>query len=194
MSLMTKKKQHPGKEAEPGQTVAEPGTDGEAGTETADTRGDKPVFYTSNGRIVYGGGGITPDLEFEPLYYTELQRNLERKTLAFKFAVEVMNEDEIAENFKTTDDVLNRFYGYLEEQEFEYKEEDLTEENVDYIRTMIAREAVSYKYGRRPMYRVLLDADPEFQEVLRIFGTMGTLDEMFSYAEEQKSIKKASVE
>jgi len=181
-------------EAEPGQTVAEPGTDGEAGAETADTRADKPVFYTSNGRIVYGGGGITPDLEFEPLYYTELQRNLERKTLAFKFAVEILDDEEIAENYTTTDEMLGRFYAFLEEQEFEYKEEDLTEENVNYIRTMIAREAVSYKYGRRPMYRVLLDADPEFQEVLRIFSTMTTLDEMFAYAEEQKSIKKASVE
>jgi carboxyl-terminal processing protease len=181
-------------EAEPAQTVAEPETGGEAGIETADTRGDKPVFYTSAGRIVYGGGGITPDLEFEPLYYTELQRDLERKTLAFKFAVEKLNDEEIAENFKTSDEILDRFYAFLAEKEFEYKEEDLTEENVDYIRTMIAREAVSYKYGRRPMYRVLLEADPEFQEVLRIIHKNSTLEEMFSYAEEQKSIKKASAE
>jgi hypothetical protein len=44
------------------------------------------------------------------------------------------------------------------------------------------------------MYRVLLEADPEFQEVLRIFSKMPTLDEMFVYSEEQKGIKKASVE
>jgi len=44
------------------------------------------------------------------------------------------------------------------------------------------------------MYRVLLDADPEFQEVLSIMNKMSSLEEMFTYAEEQKSIKKASVE
>jgi carboxyl-terminal processing protease len=187
-------RRHDLEEAEPAQTVAVPETDGEAGTETADTRGDKPVFYTSSGRIVYGGGGITPDLEFEPLYYTELQRELERQTMAFKFAVEELDDDEIAENFKTTDELMDRFYAFLDASEFEYKEEDLTEENVDYIRTMIAREAVSHKYGRRPMYRVLLDADPEFQEVLSILEKMSTLEEMFAYAEEQKGIKKASVE
>jgi carboxyl-terminal processing protease len=180
--------------AEPDQTVAEPETDGEAGTETADTRGDKPVFYTSSGRIVYGGGGITPDLEFEPNYYTQLQRDLERKTTGFKFAVEKLKDDEITEDFKTTDAILERFYAFLDEQEFEYDPEDLTEENVDYIRTMIAREAVSHRFGRRPMYRVLLKSDPEFQEVLGIMNEMSTLEEMFSYAEEQKSIKKASAE
>jgi carboxyl-terminal processing protease len=187
-------RRHDLEEAEPAQTVAVPETDGEAGAETADTRGDKPVFYTSSGRIVYGGGGITPDLEFEPLYYTELQRHLERQTMAFKFAVEALDDAEIPEDFKTTDELLERFYAFLDKNEFEYSKEDLTEENIDYIRTMIAREAVSHKYGRRPMYRVLLDADPEFQEVLSILKKMSTLEEMYSYAEEQKGIKKASVE
>jgi hypothetical protein len=39
-----------------------------------------------------------------------------------------------------------------------------------------------------------LEADPEFQEVLKIIKTSPTLEEMFTYAESQKSIKKASTE
>jgi carboxyl-terminal processing protease len=181
-------------EAEPAMTMAERDTEGEAGAETADVAAEKPVFYTSSGRIVYGGGGITPDLELEPLYYTDLQRELERKGMAFTYAVEVLDDDEIAEDFRTDDAMLERFYSFLNEREFEYEEEDLTEENVDYIRTMIAREAISHKFGRGAMYRLLLEADPEFQKVLAIMDKAPTLEEMFAYAETQKGIKKASIE
>jgi len=181
-------------EAEPAMTTAERETDGQANAETADVAAEKPVFYTSSGRIVYGGGGITPDLEFEPLFYTDLQRELERKAMAFTFAVEVLEDDEISDTFRTDDAMLERFYAFLAEREFEYEAETLTEENVDYIRTMVAREALNHKYGRKAMYRVLLDADPEFQEVLTIMRKSPSLDEMFTYAESQKSIKKASVE
>jgi carboxyl-terminal processing protease len=181
-------------EAEPGMTSALRDTEGEADVETADVTAEKPVFYTSGGRVVYGGGGITPDLEFEPLYYTELQRELERNGLAFTFAVEVLDDAEINEGFTTDDAMLERFYAFLEEREFEYEEEALTEENVDYIRTMVAREAVSHKFGRKPMYRLLLEADPEFREVLSIMKNAPTLEEMFAYGESQKSIKKASIE
>jgi len=181
-------------ESEPDMTTAERDSEGRAATETADVDAEKPVFYTSSGRIVYGGGGITPDLEFEPLHYTDLQRELERKAMAFTFAVEVLEDSEIAENFRTDDEMLKRFYEMLEDREFEYAEEDLTEENVEYIRTMIAREALNHVYGRKAMYRVLLEADPEFQEVLTIIKDAPTLEEMFAYGEAQKGIKKASVE
>ena len=75
-----------------------------------------------------------------------------------------------------------------------YTPEDLTEENVDYIRTMITREAVNNRFGRAAMYRVLLDSDPEFQEVLSILKDAPTLKKMFAYAEARTAIKEASID
>ncbi len=154
---------------------------------------DKPIYYTSSGRIVYGGGGITPDVEYEPREYTELMRRLERDGLGFSFAVEYLQKHEVKEDFRTTDAILNDFYKFLGTKKFEYKKEDLTEENVDYIRTMIAREAVNAKYGRKAMYRVVLDHDPEVQETLDMIEKSPTLKDLFRYAEQEKSVKKASV-
>jgi carboxyl-terminal processing protease len=165
-----------------------------ADAETADLSDERPVFYTSGGRMVYGGGGITPDLEFEPRLYTDLQRRLERDAYGFSFVVDYFKDKEISTDFVTTDEILEEFYSFLDERGFEYKDEDLTEENVDYIRMMIAREAVANKFGRREMYRVVLNTDPEFQEVLSILRETETVEGLFKYAEEQKSIKKASVE
>jgi len=166
--------------------------------ETTEVKGlreakEKPVYYTSSGRIVYGGGGITPDVEFTPRDYTELMRRLERDGLGFSFAIDYLKNHEITENFRTTDAILNDFYKFLAERKFEYKKEDLTEENVDYIRTMIAREAVNAKFGRTAMYRVVLDHDPEIQETLKLIDKNPTLKDMFRYAEQEKSVKKAAV-
>ncbi len=153
---------------------------------------EKPVFYTSSGRVVYGGGGITPDVEYTPREYTDLMRRLERDGLGFSFAVDYLKSHQITEDFKTSDAILADFYKFLGARKFEYKKEELTEENVDYIRTMIAREAVNNKYGRKSMYKVVLDADPELQDVLHMMEKHPTLKDMFQYADDQNksSVKK----
>jgi carboxyl-terminal processing protease len=153
---------------------------------------DAEIYYTASGRIVYGGGGITPDLVMAPEYYTDLQRRLEANAFAFSFAVDAFKNREVDEEFETSDEVLEEFYAFIESKEFEYEKEELTEENVDYIRTMIAREVVNNKFGRKAMYRVLLQSDKEFQRVLSMMKEAPTLKELFVYAEEQKAIKKAS--
>lgn len=154
---------------------------------------DKPVYYTSSGRIVYGGGGITPDVEYQPREYTELMRRLERDGLGFSFAIAYEQHHEVKEDFRATDAVLKDFYKFLDEKKFEYKKEDLTEENVDYIRTMIAREAVNAKFGRTAMYRVVLDHDPEIKSTLEMIDKNPTLKDLFRFAEQEKSVKKAAV-
>lgn len=159
--------------------------------ETADVPAEKPVYYTSSGRIVYGGGGITPDIEFEPQLYTDLQRRMERDGLAFSFVVDYLQDHEIQEDFEVTDGILQEFYSFIKDRDFEYKEADLTAENVDYIKLMIAREAVSNKFGRKAMFRVVLEKDPEFQQVLSILEKSPTLSDLFKYAEEHRSIKEA---
>jgi hypothetical protein len=58
---------------------------------------------------------------------------------------------------------------------------------------MIAREAVNNKFGRTAMYRIVVDSDPEVQETLDLLKKHPALKDMFRYAEDQKSIKKASI-
>ncbi len=155
---------------------------------------EKPVFYTSSGRVVYGGGGITPDLEFSPREYTELQRNLEKDYLGFSFAMDYLKKhNDVKQDFTTSDAVLNDFYRFLDAKKFQYKKEDLTPENVDYIRTMVAREVVNAKFGRNSMYKVVVDQDPEVREVLQMLDKHPTLKSLFAYGVEEKdSVKKAA--
>jgi carboxyl-terminal processing protease len=153
---------------------------------------ERPVFYTSSGRVVYGGGGITPDLEVKPRAYTDLQRALEKDYLGFSFAMDYLKTHEVKEDFTTTDAVLNDFYKFMDTKKFQYKKEDLTPENVDYIRTMVAREVVNAKFGRNAMYKIVVGQDPEVQDVLQLLDKHPTLKSLFAYSDEEKgtSVKK----
>ena len=161
----------------------------EAGADTT-----RPVFRTSSGRLVYGGGGITPDLEFEPQTYGELEKRLERDALFFTFAVNYSMKNKVPQNFEVTDAVLASFKALLKERNFEYEEKDFSGASLDYVKKAILREVVAKNYGRKAMYRVLLERDPELQRVLEINAKAPTLDRMFSYVEKQKGVKKASLQ
>ncbi|MEJ2719806.1 MAG: S41 family peptidase [bacterium] len=155
---------------------------------------DRPVYHTSAGRVVYGGGGITPDLEFEPKKYGDLERRLERDGLPFAFAIDYSTKHDISENFEVTDEILARFKAFLAEKEFEYKEEDMSGDALAYVKKAILREVISKNFGRHEMYRAMLERDDEFQRVLGIYETAPTLAEMYQYAEQERNLKKASVE
>jgi carboxyl-terminal processing protease len=154
---------------------------------------EKPVFYTSSGRVVYGGGGITPDLVDKPRDYTDLQRALEKDYLGFSFAMDYLKTHQVKEDFTCTDAVLGDFYKFLDSKNFKYKKEDLTPENVDYIRTMVAREVVNAKFGRNAMYKVVVGQDPEVLDVIQLLDKHPTLKSLFAYADEQNksTVKKA---
>ncbi|HHI02452.1 MAG TPA: S41 family peptidase, partial [candidate division Zixibacteria bacterium] len=49
---------------------------------------DKEIYYTNSGRVVYGGGGILPDVELEHEdIYKPIELALERRGVFFDFAV-----------------------------------------------------------------------------------------------------------
>ena len=93
-------------------------------TSKAKKEREKPIFYTAKGRIVYGGGGITPDIKFEPPLLTRLEAELERKGLFFDFAVHYVATHKNAiksPDFEVTDEMIEEFKKFLKEKNFTYK-------------------------------------------------------------------------
>ena len=166
-------------------------------TQTADNieigDADRPVFHTASGRVVYGGGGITPDLEFEVREYGELERRLAGGGLFFSFAVQHSTNHDVTEDFEVTNQVVDDFKRMLKDREFEFEDDEFVGDSLDYIKRAIRSEMMTKNFGRQAGYRVQLEQDPDFQEVLRIFGNHRTLEAMFSYADQQKELKKASL-
>jgi carboxyl-terminal processing protease len=80
-------------------------------------------FTTKNGRKVYDGGGVVPDVKIEGEEMSSLSIALITNFMIFDFATKYayINESIPApEKFEISDDVYNQFTAFVKENEFEY--------------------------------------------------------------------------
>lgn len=151
--------------------------EGYSGTAEADTT--RPIFYTSIGREVYGGGGITPDepLEFDRL--SEFGQRLARDRMPFNFAGSYVAEEGITpdtfgsfdlflEGFEVTDEILESFLAYLGQKEFEYTDDDIAAD-ADYLRLSIKAEVAGHLWNSDERYQVFITADPAVHQAVEFF-------------------------
>jgi carboxyl-terminal processing protease len=81
------------------------------------------AFKTKNGRIVYDGGGVDPDIAIEPFKYSNIAASLVSKSHVFKYANRYrMTHASIppAKDFRLTDAEYNDFMSYLTDKEYDY--------------------------------------------------------------------------
>ena len=83
----------------------------------------KTAFKTRNGRTVYDGFGIEPDVEVEPATASLLAVALYNKRLFFQYANKFVKEHPTiapAGQFKVTDEMYQDFVHFLQDKEYEY--------------------------------------------------------------------------
>jgi carboxyl-terminal processing protease len=78
---------------------------------------DTQVFYTANGRKMYGGGGITPDVEIEQKPIPWIAQVQERQALYFRFAVKYRSQlgdaaSKIDSSWQVPDSMFNAFRAF----------------------------------------------------------------------------------
>lgn len=99
-----------------------------------DEEGNAPVlpdslrkeFSTKNGRIVYEGSGIEPDIKIEPPLFEKITETLLEKNYFFDFAVLYNRKNSSiapADKFEVTDDIYNQFLSFLKNKEYSYSTE-----------------------------------------------------------------------
>ena len=83
---------------------------------------EKEIFYTNAGRVVYGGGGIYPDVEIKTEMFEPIEINLERQSMMFDFAVQYLADNpHTTVDIEIDDAIMEEFQAYIQKQEFEYK-------------------------------------------------------------------------
>ena len=81
-------------------------------------------FETKNGRKVFDGGGVTPDIKIEAPELSNIATFLYVKNMIFDYATKYASEhDSInkATDFKLSDDDYKDFVSFIENKKFEYK-------------------------------------------------------------------------
>ncbi len=79
-------------------------------------------FKTANGRVVYDGGGITPDRKSEPESYAKITYDIVARGLLHDYATQYFAaHDTIAqpEQFRLTDEEYNEFVNFAANKEFD---------------------------------------------------------------------------
>ena len=101
-------------------------------------------FKTQNGRKVFDGGGIMPDIKTSYKDIGEITINLFSKNIIFNFANKYYYENDTiitADKFEVSDDLYNDFIKYVKEQDFEYATQ--TERKLADLRRISSDESYS---------------------------------------------------
>lgn len=80
-------------------------------------------FKTKNGRTVYDGGGIMPDIEVKQKFVSKIATSLYVKNFIFNYATLFQNKHESIlpiEDFKITNEIYDDFVKYLSGKDFDY--------------------------------------------------------------------------
>ncbi|MCK5685435.1 S41 family peptidase [bacterium] len=82
------------------------------------------AFTTKNGRTVYDGGGVKPDLDVDSELLSEIAIRLYTESIFFDFATNYRNEHntiDVPSEFKLSDSEYTAFKEYVISKDFEYK-------------------------------------------------------------------------
>jgi len=145
-----------------------------------DSLKNRPQFHTRAGRLVYGGGGIRPDVIVRYQSYSKspkLTSKIVNKRLFFEFTSLYVqqhpkaktNLDDFQRNFRITDAIMTDFKKYCIDHEIEVNDEDFNKDQ-NYLSTRLKSEIARHFWGKDGFYYILLHHDNQFKEALNSFG------------------------
>lgn len=83
----------------------------------------KTAFKTKNGRTVYAGSGIEPDVYIEPVYASNIAISLIGKSICFNYATEFVKKHPTiasAKEFEFTDQMYEDFVDFIKDKDYSY--------------------------------------------------------------------------
>lgn len=145
-----------------------------------DTLKNRPQFYTRAGRIVYGGGGIRPDIIVPYESYSKspkLTNKMLNKRVFFEFGNHYASEHpelkttrkKFLKEFQVSEKMLAEFKNFCQKNEIEIDEQDFNRDQ-QYISARLKSELARALWDRDAFYYVLLYSDNQFLKALQSFG------------------------
>lgn len=139
-----------------------------------------PIYYTRSKRVVFGGGGITPDYIIKSDTITKLTASIRRENLFFEFIDKnMMNEvekirktysdfKEFNRKFTISEQVLNEFKSFVEKKGNKIDEKDWQTDK-EYIATYLKAQIARVIWTREQFLEVLFSVDNQFKKALELF-------------------------
>ncbi|MGZ5431973.1 MAG: S41 family peptidase [Thermoanaerobaculia bacterium] len=135
---------------------------------------EREQFRTATGRIVYGGGGITPDVIVKQPQLSRTTQLLEVRSAIFNYAVEyAAKHPELTKELEVTPAMIEEFVRHAAAAEIA-NESDIRDtltkpEDHKYIMRALKAEIVAAKYGFDASYPYRLQGDAQVEKALEVF-------------------------
>jgi carboxyl-terminal processing protease len=141
--------------------------------------------YTSTGREVFGGGGITPDVRVEGIHNTKFMDLLNSEYIFFNYAKRFTAADErkiqsndadhnsiknmhvIDKNFVVDDPIVEDFKDFVKKAKIEFTDKDF-QENLPQIKVQVRQEIFNTVWGSEEGYKIAAANDPQVQKALEL--------------------------
>ncbi len=165
---------------------------GDAVADTADLQ----TYQTASGRLVYGGGGIMPDLLVTPDTLTVAEQELRQvlldadvpfPDLAFRFAVRYDREhSDLAESFTVTREMRGEFLAFLEERTGVSFDPELVDAAGDLVDFQLARQVATAAFGESAGLRRAVERSRQVEEAVRLLNGAATQEELLALGEQAR--------
>jgi carboxyl-terminal processing protease len=155
--------------------------EGENVTHEAERDSSKPQYKTGDGRIVYGGGGITPDYIVKGDRLTEFTVQLRSKLVFLEYADRYLdrhsaeikstygdNSEKFARDFVVTQGMVDGLLKVAEAKGIVFKQ-DQYDTDLRYIKAFTKALVARSLWGNEGSARVMLLEDKQFQKAMELF-------------------------
>ncbi|MCM3904379.1 MAG: S41 family peptidase [Pyrinomonadaceae bacterium] len=140
-----------------------------------------PAVKTAAGRLFYGGGGITPDIEIKPLNFTPVRNRIAEAGFQFtrqlaaglvpgleSYKVEKVQygKNPKSGDYPITDRVVEAFRNWVRLDAQSQLTPAQLDEELEFVKLRLREEIVTAVFSNDAGARVLLDADPQLLRAL----------------------------
>src|SRR6266498_352612 len=160
---------------------------------------DGPAVKTAAGRVFYGGGGITPDIDVKPLTFSPVRNRIAEA--AFQFTRQLaaghvpglesykVEKVQYGKNAKATDYPINErvieaFRSFVRTDTLSQLTAAQLDEEIEFVKLRLREEIVTAAYSNDAGARVFLDSDPQ---VLRALEALPGAKRLAEYARNSAS-------
>jgi len=161
---------------------------------SVDTAGRK-TYHTRSGRVVYGGGGITPDVIVMPdtlssreqLFRTTLtEQGVSLTDAAFRFGVQWSRDHpDLDPDFRVTGEMRDAFHAFLKEQLEGDLDAELFGDAREFVDWQLGRQISQAAFGEKAELQRRLSLDSQMSQALALLREARDTEELFALAAER---------
>jgi carboxyl-terminal processing protease len=143
-----------------------------------------PAVKTAAGRVFYGGGGITPDIEVKPLLGTPLRQRIAESAFhftrrlsfglitgleAYKVEKVIYGRSARPGDYPITEKVVEAFREFVRNDTLSGFTAAQLDQEIEFVRLRLREEIITAAFSNDAGVRVLLDSDPQVLRAIEAF-------------------------